>query len=164
MSAKTDVEWRYDARQDDPLTELRIPVVGTVFPQWNYLVSLCINEDPDTYLWYGERPTDNEAKLIRSLIDYERDWYNETWRTRELDARPFDIDGGFNSIALIKRGPGDWAFRRRTWEYGPTLVPFTLQGHRESEDPVDLPALLDRIHSHSRRWDEWKAAHPEVHS
>lgn len=151
--------WPYDARQDDPLTALRIPVVGTLYPGWHYLVSVCINEDPETMLWYGLRPTDEEAKLIRSLIDYERSWYGETWTRNHLDTRPFDIDGGFNSLTLIKRGENDWAFRRRTWEYGPVVAPDTWEG---KEPPADLAGVLDRIHSWggdelAPRWVAWKA-------
>lgn len=164
MTSKPD--WPYDAEQDDPLTAMRIPVVGTVFPGWYYLVALCINENPDTMLWPGLRPTDHEAAMVRSLIDYERSRYNPGWVARDLDSRPFDIDGGFNGITLIKRGEGDWAFRRTTWQRGPTLIPFTLEGHRGYEPPMDLPALCDRIHrivdAPFHGWVEWKAAHPEV--
>lgn len=165
MTAKTEA-WPYDAPQDDPLTALRIPVVNTLHPVWFYLVSVCINDDPEVPLWHGLRPNDREVGMIRSLIDYQRAWYREGYVTREFDTRPFDIDGGFNSLTLIKRGEDDWAFRRRTWEYGPVVVPETWNGR---EDPAGLAEVMDRIHSwgdgeYTPRWVAWKAEHPEVWS
>ena len=165
MEQTTATDWPYDARQDDPLTALRIPVVGTIHPQWCYHIAVCINEDPETPLWHGLRPNDREVELLRSLIDYERDWYREGYVASTLDARPFDIDSGINTLTLIKRGEGDWAYRRSTWEYGPIMVPDTWQG---KEEPLGLAALADRIHNFGdqpfKRWADWKAAHPEVWS
>lgn len=162
MSAETKA-WPYDARQDDPLTAMRIPFVGTLYPGWSYLVALCVNEDPETLLWPGLRPSDEEALLVRSLIDYERSRYFQSYVTNTLDARPLDIDGSCNGITLIKRGEDDWAYRRWTWQYGPTVVPDTWQG---KEKPLPLIALGDRIHrvvdTPSRDWVEWKTAHPEL--
>jgi hypothetical protein len=155
--------WPYDAHQDDPLTAMRIPVVGTIFPQWSYLVALCIKEDPDTPLWHGLRPTDDEAQLIQSLIHYERSRYNDGYVKRVLDSRPLDIDGGTNTITLIKRGEGDWGYRRHTWQHGPYLIPDTWQ---DTEPPLDLIGLFDRIHwvvdAPYRGWVEWKDEHPEL--
>jgi hypothetical protein len=164
MTAPEKVDWPYDAKQDDPLTALRIPVVSTLYPRWFYLVSVCINPDPETPLWHGLRPDDHETALIRSLIDFSRAWYNPGYVAREFDTRPFDLDGGFNSLTLIKRGKGDWAFRRRTWEWGPVVVPETWNGR---EKPADLAAVLDRIHSwgdgeYNPRWVAWKVDHASV--
>lgn len=158
----TDTDWPYDARQDDPLTPLRIPVVGTTNPRWSYLIALCINENPDSALDHGLRPTDAEAKTVRSAIDYQRSRYREGWVKRVLDVRPLDIDGGYNTVTLIKRGEGDWAFRRSTWDRGPHLVPATWMG----QDALDLPALLDKIHGIGdtpfEPWERWKTEHPEA--
>lgn len=162
----TDTDWPYDAKQDDPLTALRIPVVGTIHPRHYYLVALCINENPETMLWHGLRPNDREVTLIRSFIDYERSRYNPGWVQRHFDPKPLDVDGGHNTITLIKRGDNDWAYRRSTWTRGPSLIPFTLEGHPETQPPLDLPGLLDRIEwmvdAPFHAWVEWKTAHPDV--
>lgn len=154
--------WPYDAKQDDPLTAMRIPVVGTTNPRWCYLVAVCVNENPDSLLDHGMRPTDQEAVLIRSFIDFRREWYSETWRSRELDARPFDIDGTATNLLLIKRAEGDWAYRRTTWDRGPRVVPSLYDG----ESPLDLPGLLDRINGWgdmpNPSWAQWKTEHPQV--
>lgn len=159
-------EWPYDADQHDPLTAMRIPVVGTIHPRYCYLVALCVNEDPETMLWHGLRPTEHEAAMVRSLIDYQRSRFNPGYVARTLDSRPLDIDGGHNTLTLIKRGEGDWAYRRDTWEFGPPLVPNTWQG---MEQPLDLPGLLDRINGYGNKgaepnpnWEHWKADHADV--
>lgn len=148
----TASDWPYDAAQDDPLTALRIPVVTTICPRWHYLISVVITDDPDT-LWHGARPTHDEVAVLLDVLEYQRSWYNASY-LRHMAKRPFDIDGGFNSLTFIKRGEGNWAYRRRTWERGPAMVPPAYTpGPR-----YDLPALLDRIYEHNGRWEQWKTA------
>jgi hypothetical protein len=143
--------WPYDADERDPLTALRIAVVASPYPSWFYLVSLCINDEPDTW-WRGLRPADDEVALLVDELAYERAWYRPGYVTHMAE-RPFDIDSGFNSLTFLKRGEGDWAYRRRTWEYGPAMRPSTFDG----EQSVDLASLLDRIHEGSSRWTRWKS-------
>lgn len=155
-------EWRYDAAKDDPLTALRVPVVTSIYPNWFYLVSLCVGEG-EYALWRGLRPNDDEVKLLQSELAYELDWYNASYVARMAE-RPFDIDGGFNSLTFIKRDEGDWAYRRRTWSIGPALRPSLYDG----EAKLDLVGVLDLVHSHGSkdymptRWLDWKAARPEL--
>jgi hypothetical protein len=162
----TSTDWPYDARRDDPLTAMRIPVIGSTIPHWGYLIALCINENPESALAHGLRPTDAEAAMVRSAIDWERSRFREGYVAGVLDSRPLDIDGGHNTITLIKRGEGDWAYRRDTWEFGPHLVPDTWM---VKEQPVDLPGLLDRIWGWGNKgekpnpaWEQWKTDHPDV--
>lgn len=154
-------EWEYDAAEHDPLTALRIPVVTSLYPRWYYLVSIVINESEDA-LWYGMRPTDHEVDILLSYLAYERAWYRDSYITKMAE-RPFDIDGGHNNLSLIKRGEGDWAYRRRTWTSGPMLIPSTFDG----QNPLELVPMLDRIHSYgegrlSTRWNDWRSARPEL--
>lgn len=143
-------DWPYDAAQHDPLTALRIPVVADPFPSWYYLICLVINDEQDMP-WHGVRPTDDEVRLLLDELEFERSWYREGYLAHMAE-RPYDIDSGFNSLAFVKRGPGNWAYRRRTWT-GPQLAPSTYDG----QPALDLPALLDRVHDLSDRWDRWKA-------
>ena len=166
---KTDTDWPYDARRDDPLTALRIPVTNT-YPQWKYLVAFdgvpIVDEDAQ------ERPDETEARIIASLIDYtRRHWFNERWQAKLLE-RPFDIDGGHNTLILRKWGPGDWGHRRASWQYGPSIVPQHPRLRKGAPrngytPPLDLVTLLDSVHTYGGdkpidAWLEWKAAHPEV--
>ena len=156
--------WKYDAPQDDPLTALRIPVVTSIYPDWHYLVALVVGEH-EYALWKGVRPDEREVALLQSELAFELDWYNASYVARMAE-RPFDMDGGFNGLTFIKRGEGDWAYRRRTWSIGPSLRPSLYDG----EAKLDLLGVLDLVHSHgskeymSPRWEAWKAAHSEVFS
>jgi hypothetical protein len=154
--------WRWDAAPDDPLTALRIPVTREV-PEYPYLVAF----DRTSPV----RPTDAEAAMLRSYLDYyvER-WYNATWQAR-LKERPFDIDGGANGIVFVKYAEGSWGYRRRSWRhsYQPAAPWDPATGYktrRPAEEILALPALLDRVASTSdsaaTRWTRWKANNPEV--
>ena len=159
-------EWPYDARRDDPLTALRIPVVGSPYPGWRYEVCLLIGE-PDGFgpdgLWGPAlRPDDAEVRQIVAYIGYRMEYYNESWKAR-MRRRPLDIDGTTNTVVLRKRGAGDWCYRRCSWVTGPFMVPTPDQEH------LDLERLLDSIHHYGddnpcQKWLDWKAAHAEAFS
>lgn len=140
--------WPYDAAQHDPLTALRIAVVDSPYPDWFYLVSLCVDDDQDGP-WPSLRPTVDEVAILVDELEFERAYYRQGYLDK-MAARPFDIDGGFNSLTFAKRGEGDWTYRRRTWSHGPWPV--------RGEKTFDLPALLDHIHLYSDRWEQWKTA------
>jgi hypothetical protein len=146
--------WEYDAEQGELALKYRIPLVHTSHPSWNYLVSVCVWD-----LYRAQRPTDDEARMIGSFIDYQRSRYRAHWQEK-LRTRPFDMDGGFNSLTLIKHANGGWGYRRRTWEYGPMFVPSW------EDDPESLEAVLDRIYTYGDHlmgdWAQWKVDHPEV--
>lgn len=170
--ATRTTDWPYDARRDDPLTALRIPVVGSYYPSWCYIAALCIDTS-ELQAWGGQRPTDAESAMLASFIqEYIHHWYNDSFKAK-LAERPFDIDGGANGVTFVKHGPDDWGYRRRTWDRGPMVVPVPprLREHYAKEGTkhlgqLDLAALLDRIHTivdePMSHWVEWKAAHPEV--
>lgn len=155
-------DWPYDARQDDPLTELRIPVVDTIRPDRPYLVALCVNENPEWDAEKGMRPDDLEVAQIRSLLGFLRGQYRPGWISRGLDSKPFDMDDTGPNITLIKRNVRDWAYRHSTWNIGYPLAP------APTEVPVDLPGLLDRMAygkgntTGNPKWDQWKAGHRSV--
>ncbi|MFI5736121.1 hypothetical protein ACIA49_38765 [Kribbella sp. NPDC051587] len=152
--------WPYDAREDDPLAALRIPVVGTLCPRYAYLVALCVDEDPDTPLWYGERPTAVETAQLKAFVGWRRHQYSATWIAAHFDPQPFDIDSGASCCTLIKRGENDWAYVVDSWRMA-VPVPETWEG---KEQPLDLHGLLDRIIGWGDRpnpeWERWKAGHP----
>lgn len=166
---KTDTDWPYDAVRDDPLTALRIPVT-TLHPDWKYLVAFNGKPLYDDDLM--DRPDEAETRMIASLIDYTRQhWFNERWQAKLLE-RPFDIDGGHNTLILRKWGTGDWGHRRASWQFGPSVVPqhprirsgVPWQGRTP---PLGLAELLDSVHTYGGEkpldaWLEWKNAHPEV--
>lgn len=146
-------EWKFDADQHDPLTALRIPVVSAYGHDWNYIVMF----DRDS----AERPTDSETAMLVSYLGHYIDhWYNDSYKAK-LAQRPFDVDGGANGVVFHKYGPDDWGYRRRSWSMGPKFVPAW-----DRKEPSTLAQVMDRIYTFgdepSKRWLDWKAAHPEI--
>src|SRR5690348_4549388 len=120
MNGTSAEVWPYDARQDDPLTAERIPVVGSPYPGWKYEVALVI---PDDDLWGPAlRPDDAETALLVSYLGYRMAWYNPGWQA-QMRKRPLDVDSGTNTTILQKRGPDNWCYRKATWDRGPLMVP-----------------------------------------
>lgn len=163
MPAKTD--WPYDARRDDPLTRLRIPVT-TSYPGWRYLVAFDGVPIHDGDLM--ERPDERETAILASYIEYTRvHWFGDGHYAQRLLQRPFDIDGGHNTLILRKWGEGDWAHRRDSWRSGPAFVPEHPRFRSGATPPLGLVALLDDIHTYGGKEPlkdsvEWKDARPEV--
>ena len=173
MTAVTDWPFGTDAIQDDPLTELRIPVVTSFNPSWHYVAAyLGTNEDtgqdwnPPWPFASAERPTDAEAQMLVSFLQEHRHyWFGNQGYARKMDQRPLDVDSGWNTTVFIKYGADDWGYRRCSWIYGPTFVP-EPPSFKDRRGPLSLEQVMDRVHSWgdepSPRWQQWKAAHPEV--
>lgn len=166
--AKAPDGWPFDADRDDPLTGRRIAVTGS-HPGWFYLV--CFDGES------AERPTDHEVDLLVSFLDeYKTRWYGDGPYRKAMERRPFDVDGGANTTIFHKYGPGDWGYRRQSWQFGPMFVPQhprIRHSHPWKNAPIGplaLVALMDFIHTIGndsqpmRHWQEWKAAHPDVFS
>lgn len=153
----TTADWPFgtDADRDDPLTALRIPVTNT-YCRWVYLAGFDRESEA--------RPTDAEALVLASFVDYQRDWFNETWQARML-AQPLDVEGGHNTTIFHKWAAGDWGYSKRTWTMGPHIWPGPPS--YRTVGPLALVGLMDHIYDWgdggiSPRWLAWKAAHPEV--
>ncbi|WP_329047068.1 hypothetical protein [Streptomyces sp. NBC_01422] len=161
-----------DAKQDDPLTKLRIPVVTSFNPEWKYVATF-IDVDTSRYSWgSGERPTDAEAVMLASFIEeYKHHWFRESYH-RKLAQRPLDVDSGCNTTIFIKYGTDDWGYRMCSWQYGPMYVPVSPKqrgGERDYDKcpgPLTLEQVMDRRHTIGdgpmKHWLDWKAQHPEV--
>jgi hypothetical protein len=173
----TDTSWPFgtDALQNDPLTALRIPVVTSFNPSWHYVAAYLGTSadtgntfDPPWPFARTERPTDAEAQMLVSFLqEHRHHWFNNEGYARRMDQRPLDIDGGWNTVVFIKYGPDDWGYRRCSWNRGPTFVPGPPgSDSRNTVGTHTLEQVMDRCHSHgdepSQRWQDWKAAHPDV--
>ena len=153
--------WPYDADRRDPLVKLRIPVIATPYPDWNYEVCVVISRpgEPDADLWGPAlRPDDRETAQIAALLGYRMEYYNSGWKAK-MRKRPLDIDGSTNTLVLQKYAEGDWRYRRMSFDHG--MWPFY-----NMEQRFTLEALLDRIYTHGdhpyQPWLDWKSAHPEA--
>lgn len=162
----TDVEvdlnpYAEDIAVADALSlELRVPLIRHPHPRWYYVTAVVVSDD----LWIGQHPTEAEMRVVGSFHEeYMSRWYGPPhtgWRARDMDARPFDIDGGAAGRYLIKHAHGGWGYRIHTWQYGPEFVP------EWRAEPAPLVTVLDLYHNRggdiSERWAEWKARHPEI--
>jgi len=141
----------------------RIPLVTSPYPRWNYEVALVVPFGDDA-LWRTVWPTDFEAELVASLIDYRRSYYNDSYQ-RKMLSRSLDVDGSTNSKILLKTEDG-WYYRLATWHHGPwplyntpaeVKAPFT-------PDARGLVALMDRMYTIVDHvydpWLDWKRTHP----
>ncbi|MCX4809078.1 hypothetical protein OG601_46910 [Streptomyces sp. NBC_01239] len=181
MTATKSWPFGTDAKQDDPLTALRIPVVGSFNPEWRYVAAyLGTNADtgstwdPPWPFASAERPTDAEAQMLASfLLEHRNYWFSNQGYTREMDKRPLDIDSGWNTTVFIKYGADDWGYRRCSWIYGHTFVPSspnsrgTKYAHAKHPGPLPLERVMDLVHTVGSdepmaHWTAWKAAHPEI--
>lgn len=156
-----------DAKQDDPLTALRIPVVDSFNPGWKYIAAY-IDVDTSRYSWGSkERPTDAEAAMIASFIEEYKNYFFNDWYKGKLLERPLDVDSGCNTTVFIKYANDDWGFRRCSWIYGPTYVPMgPNHPDRGAPAPLTLEQVMDRSHTIGdgpmQHWLDWKAAHPDI--
>lgn len=177
MTTSTSWPFGTDADRDDPLTQLRIPVVSSFNPRWRYVAAYLkpVTDGPD-YLkgppfGSNERPTDREAQMLASFIrEYLHHWFHEGYISK-LAGRPLDVDSGCKTWVFIKYGDDDWGYRVTTWTYGSTFVPpppsFRERYPKETGGgPLTLEQVMDRAHAIGnepmQHWLDWKAAHPEV--
>ncbi|MEV6165755.1 hypothetical protein AB0L71_28345 [Streptomyces sp. NPDC052052] len=173
MTAPKSWPFGTDADRDDPLTALRVPVVGSFNPQWKYIAAYLkpVTGGPD-YLkgppfGSNERPTDHEARMIASFIqEYLQHWFREGYQ-RKLAERALDVDSGANTTVFIKYGPNDWGYRLCSWISGPTFVPEPPTFADRKPGPLTLEQVMDRRHTIGseepmKHWLNWKTAHPET--
>ncbi|WP_280410553.1 hypothetical protein [Nocardia asiatica] len=154
----------YDADLTHPWAQRwRIPRVTNSYPRWQYEVAVVIPTPGDTLLLDGvlTEPSEREAEIIGSFINYRRAYYYEHWSARML-AEPFDVDDSTNTVILAKSVAG-WQYRRATFQHG--LWPFWNDPTTQAQFPpttAGLRTLLDHINHNGQRWAQWKTDHPAV--
>lgn len=139
-------------------TKWRIPLVATPYPRWFYEVALVVPRGEFEWLnvvW----PTDDEAEIIGSYIDYRRDYYRESHQ-RKMLARALDVDGSTNTVILAKTEAG-WRYRCASWTSG-GLWPYLDNADQQANYPPTRAGLIEIIRHAGRSslLDEWIAAHP----
>lgn len=135
--------------------EHRVPIEGDYY----WIVNLdarCIEITPA------------EMTLVRGYTEMiVSTFYREPFRSQALEDPIGCKVSGHNTVTLLKRADGDWAYRRHTWTQGPRYMPPGNVPEYDRFWPMDLPTLLRRIETSSWgvddaarasvRWMEWSA-------
>jgi hypothetical protein len=134
------------------IAKAKIPLTDDIYPRRAH----------DVVALYDQSlcPTTDEIKLLRGHVEcVVESIYVEHLVTSMLEAASAG-DDGHNTEVFIKRGPGDWIFRKCTWDHGP----WPFHGH----EAMSLLALIDHIETVggeiSRRWSSYCEAHPHLRS
>jgi hypothetical protein len=134
-------EFAHDADLTHPWAQrYRIPLVRTPYPAWRYEVALVIPSDEQPDLWHATWPTEDEAELIGSAIEFRRSWYREGYAAKMLE-RPLDVDSTTNSLILLRNSERGWQYRLASYEHGPW--PYGESPIRFGLDRNGLQALPD---------------------
>lgn len=140
----------------------RIPLVAHPYPRWKYEVALVVprGEHPD--VWATIWPDESEAQVIGSYIDYRRSYYRDSY-TKQMLARPLDVDSSTNTVILLKTATG-WRYRRASFSSGGLWPYITMPDEQAKYPPTrdGLIALIRRINDMGSSFAEWAAGHPEV--
>lgn len=108
----SDTDHDISDQQTEFATNLRVPILATSNPRWNYITGIVVCDD---IINHGTMP--NEAEIVAVAAQLQD--YNKYYRQAFLDAMkhfaPYDIDGGSNLGYYLKRPDGLWTYRKRTW-------------------------------------------------
>ena len=154
---------KYDADTEHPWAkQWRIPRIACVYPDYQYEVALCVPHPGEEQhpLWQSIEPTEQEARVIGSYIDFRRSYYREHWAAKMLE-QPFDTDSGTNTVILIKTDRG-WKYRRASYTRGALLYPH-YGDPEEANYPPNIRGLLEllRFINQYGTWNEWVGARAE---
>jgi hypothetical protein len=127
-----DTDHDISDRQTELATSLRIPILNSEYPHWNYITGIVVN-DRD-YGWPSIMPTDDEVREVAAHLESYCEYYNQNFRKVMQEFAPYDIDGAANLGYYMKRPDGGWVYRKRTWRYGPHWWP--------AEDVMTLTDVL----------------------
>jgi hypothetical protein len=144
------------------VTQHRLPVLKTYNPKFGYVVAVVVPDEEDelTDLFNLDTPTDEDAAVIASYLEYkiERINYRGGFRAQML-SRPLDLDDTINTITILKRKDGSWAYSKVTWEHPPK--PF-FNADYVPKSVVEILDYIERDFSTKEpnaHWTDWKQDH-----
>lgn len=101
--------------QSELATSLRVPLLTSEHPRWNYITGIVVRDEP--YFETGIMPTDDEIRAVAAHLGEYNKYYRQSFLTAMAEFAPFDIDGSANMGYYMKRPDGFWSYRKRTWQY-----------------------------------------------
>lgn len=140
----------------------RLPVIEFMNPIYGYLVSVVVpSEDQEKSKFYMlTSPTDKDAEVLGSFLEYtkERQQYRQGFLLG-MEELPLDLDNTFNTISIMKRKDGTWAYKRSSWTQGPSpQVGWDKQCNSVIEilDYIENDCMTNQP---NEKWTAWKRDH-----
>lgn len=108
-----DTDHDISYHQTEFATKLRIPILATSHPRWNYITGIVVC---DNILDHGIMPEEHEITAVADQLRRYNLYYRQPFLDAMRQFAPYDIDGGANLGYYPKRPDGCWTYRKRTWE------------------------------------------------
>lgn len=103
-------------QQTEYATSLRVPLLASAYPQWNYITGIVVCEG---IVDHGIMPTEDEITEVGAyLVAYRDKWLRQSFQDAMAQLAPYDIDDGANAGFYMKRPDGHWVYRKLTWTQG----------------------------------------------
>lgn len=118
----TDSDHDISAEQTELATSLRVPILTSEYPRWNYITGIVVRSG-EHVSWPSIMPTEDEIREVGAHLESYCEYYNQGFRNAMRDFAPYDIDGGANLGYYMKRPDGGWCYRKCTWQAGPHWWP-----------------------------------------
>src|ERR1035437_3194114 len=99
-------------QQTEFATSLRIPILATSCPCWNYITGIVVCDD---ILNHGIMPCEDEISAVAAQLAKYNTWYRRSFVDAMHHLGPYDIDGGANLGYYLKQPDGWWTYRKTTW-------------------------------------------------
>lgn len=152
-----------DVDLDHPwVKEYRLPVIGYTYPHFAYVVTVTVpsKENEDSQFFALTSPTDEEAKVLASFLEYTKSRMgNSPHFMQEMAKRPLDLDGTWNTISIMKRKDGTWAYKRNSWTQGPSPQ---IGWDKQCRSVVEILDYIENDCMTSKpriEWTAWKQEH-----
>lgn len=113
-----DSDGDINERQTELATSLRILILTSEHPTWNYITGVVVR-DGARCASPGIMPTDDEVREIGAHLESYCVLHSEFPQCDEAIRPPYDIDGAANLGYYLKRPDGGWCYSKRSWQFGP---------------------------------------------
>lgn len=133
-------------QQSELATQLRIPILKSFYPRWNYVTGVVVEKWFDVY--EGVMPTDDELVKIAEWLEQYNQYYNQRYLNEMKEFAPYDIDGGANFHFLIKYADGTWGHKKPSWQGHAWPLPLLHPEHYGKT----LDEILDKTRANWGRW------------
>lgn len=142
--------------------EYRLPVLDFQVAHQGYVVAVVVPEKEmeESQFYALTSPTDEEAKVIASFLEYTKTTMRNTpAKLAQMAEGPLDVDNTWNTIIIMKRKDGTWSYCRNFW----TMAPSPQVGwDRQCRSVVEILDYIEHdcfTGQPNEKWTAWKQEH-----